>query len=349
MESFQADMPPIVDDTHKSWFLRISWFRIGALVLLLLIIPILGLMWWWDKEPAAIDGITLTEAGIAARGGKLVPGTMTTEALKQVVNQMLDKRGGYLSNDMLSPAIFMDNMPNWEFGVLVQCRDLARALRNGFSRSQTQSVEDIDLQEAEPLLSFTNDRWLFPSSESQYRKAITAIESYQVRLEDSNSQDARFFARADNLADYLGVVESRLGSLSQRLSASVGVARINSDEASENLPARTSPVPQQGLVRTSWFEIDDVFYETRGTAFALAQFLRAVEVDFGSVLDDKNARVSLQQVIRELEDAQQPVTSPMILNGNTFGLFGNHSLVLANYISRANATLIELRKLLERG
>ncbi|MES2626318.1 MAG: DUF2333 family protein [Pseudomonadota bacterium] len=349
METYQADMPPIINDNHKSWFQRISWFRIGAVILLLLIVPVLGLMWWWDTEPQAIDGIATAEAEIAASGGQIVTGTMTTEALKQVVNQMLNKRGGYLSNDVLSPAIFMDNLPNWEFGVLVQCRDLARALRNGFSRSQTQSVEDPDLQEAEPALSFTNDRWLFPSSESQYREAIEFIESYQTRLQDADSQDARFFARADNLADYLGVVESRLGSLSQRLSASVGVVGINTETAEVSVATRTSPLPQQGLVRTSWFEIDDVFYETRGTAFALAQFLRAVEVDFATVLEDKNARVSLQQVIRELEDAQQPVSSPMILNGSTFGLFANHSLVLANYISRANATLIELRKLLERG
>jgi hypothetical protein len=347
METFQADMPPIINDTGKSWYRRLSWLRIGVVILLLLVIPVLGLMWWWDTEPQAIDGVATTEAEASARGGQAVTGIMTTEALKQVVNQMLNKRGGYLSNDMLSPAIFMDNMPNWEFGVLVQCRDLARALRNGFSRSQTQSVEDPDLQEAEPALSFTSDRWLFPSSESQYREAIMFIEGYQGRLQDG--QNARFFARADNLADYLGVVESRLGSLSQRLSASVGAVAADADGLDIGVSPRTSPVPQQGLVRTSWFEIDDVFYETRGTAFALAQFLRAIEVDFGSVLDDKNARVGLRQVIRELEDAQQPVTSPMILNGSTFGLFANHSLVLANYISRANATLIELRKLLERG
>lgn len=349
MESFQADMPPVFNDNSKAWYRRLSWFRIGIVILLLLIIPVLGLMWWWDTEPVAVDGVAMTEADVAARGGQLVPGIMTTEALKQVVNQMLNKRGGYLSNDVLSPAIFMDNMPNWEFGVLVQCRDLARALRNGFSRSQTQSVEDRDLQQAEPALSFTSDRWLFPSSESQYREALAFIDSYQARLQAGNGQDARFFARADNLADYLAVVESRLGSLSQRLSASVGIAEADTDGVDIGVSPRTSPVPRQELVRTSWFEIDDVFYETRGTAFALSHFLRAIEVDFAAVLEDKNARVSLQQVIRELEDAQQPVSSPMILNGSTFGLFANHSLVLANYISRANATLIELRRLLERG
>ncbi|HEY6894026.1 MAG TPA: DUF2333 family protein, partial [Rhodanobacteraceae bacterium] len=32
-----------------------------------------------------------------------------------------------------------------------------------------------------------------------------------------------------------------------------------------------------------------------------------------------------------------------------FGFFANHSLVMANYISRANAAVIDLRELLRRG
>ncbi|MGB0764000.1 MAG: DUF2333 family protein, partial [Luminiphilus sp.] len=100
---------------------------------------------------------------------------------------------------------------------------------------------------------------------------------------------------------------------------------------------------------TPWLEIDDVFYEARGTTWALIHFLKAVEVDFADVLDKKNARVSLQQIIRELEATQATVWSPIILNGSGFGLWANHSLVMANYISRANAALIDLRELLAQG
>src|SRR5690606_12365609 len=117
----------------------------------------------------------------------------------------------------LSPGVLMDNVPNWEFGVLVQVRDLSKALRNDFSRSQTQSVEDPDLAEADPLFSSPNDRRLLPSSESQYRKGIAHLDAYIVRLGEPVSGGAQFYARADNLADWLAVVEKRLGSLSQRL------------------------------------------------------------------------------------------------------------------------------------
>ena len=39
----------------------------------------------------------------------------------------------------------------------------------------------------------------------------------------------------------------------------------------------------------------------------------------------------------------------MILNGSGFGLMANHSLVMASYISRANAAIIDLRDLMSQG
>ena len=105
----------------------------------------------------------------------------------------------------------------------------------------------------------------------------------------------------------------------------------------------------QQQVKTSWWLIDNEFYEARGATWALLHFLKAIEIDFNDVLENKNAKISVQQIIRELEDSQQAVWSPMILNGDGFGLVANHSLVMANYISRANAALIDLNELLNKG
>ena len=103
------------------------------------------------------------------------------------------------------------------------------------------------------------------------------------------------------------------------------------------------------MIKTPWLEIDDVFYQARGTSWALIHFLRAAEFDFADVLEKKNATVSLRQIIRELEATQETVFSPIILNGSGFGLVANHSLVMASYISRANAAIINLRELLAEG
>lgn len=321
-----------------------TWFAIGGLALGLPLLLVLGLMWWWDHEPPAFDPVNAAQERAAARGEPLAVGAVSVEALLGVAGTLLDKRGGYLSNDRLPPGVLMDNVPNWEFGALVQVRDYAKAFRNEFSRSQSQSVEDPDLAEADPLFSSPSNRWLLPSSESQYRKAIGHVEAYGQRLSGNARPAAQFHARADNLADWLAVVEKRLGSLSQRLSASAAPRERGAGEsehgAAEALPA---------LPRTPWSEIDDVFYEARGSTWALLHFLRAAEHDFAQVLRDKNAEASLRQVIRELEGSQRALGSPVVLNGAPFGFFANHSLVMANYVSRANAALIDLRRLLERG
>lgn len=320
------------------------FIRLGTLLFAVLALVTLALMWWWDREPPRFDVATSAAEAARAQGRTPAIGSATVRTLSAVAGTLLDKRGGYLSNDRLSPGVLMDNQPNWEFGALVQVRDLAKALRNDFSRSQTQSVEDADLAEADPLFSSPSDRWLLPSSESQYRKGIGHLDAYLARIENP-SGSAHFFARADNLADWLAVVEKRLGSLSQRLSASAGQAVLDTN------PDSASSAGSDGLtvIRTPWTRIDDVFYEARGATWALLHFLKAVEVDFDRVLRDKNALVSLRQIIRELEETQAPLHSPIVLNGTPFGFFANHSLVMANYISRANAAIMDLRALLERG
>lgn len=328
---------------------RNTWMKSFLVLFVLLSLVIITLMIWWSFEPDTFSVKDRAEQRATASQRVLATGSITTDTMIDISRVLLDKPGGYLSNDITPPAIFMDNMPNWEFGVLVQVRDMAKVMRNEFSRSQSQSIEDPDLSEAEPLFNYDHEKWMFLSSESQYRAGIKHLESYRKRLNE-NPTDAAFYARADNLVDWLAVVEKRLGSLSQRLSASVGQVRENTDFAGDASGA-TQHTPNQRVqfVKTPWLQIDDVFYEARGSTWALLHLLKAVEVDFADVIEDKNATASLKQIIRELEETQKDVGSPMILNGSPFGFFANHSLVMANYISRANAAIIDLRKLLENG
>ena len=179
---------------------------------------------YWSREPARLWVVAETPTGERA-----VVGYSTVHTLIDVVDWLLEKPGGYLSNDVLPPGLWLDNMPSFEFGVLTQCRDLARVLRNYHSRSQSQSIEDDDLALAEPALNTDNESWLFPAAEARYREAIEALRSYETRLTDADPGNAQFYARADNLREWLAVVELRLGSLSQRLSASVGQMRVNTD------------------------------------------------------------------------------------------------------------------------
>jgi hypothetical protein len=278
-----------------------------------------------------------------------VVGFSTTNTLIRVTETLLDKRGGYITNDKFPPGLWLDNMPNWEKGVVTQMRDLSRAIRNDFSRSQSQSKEDLDVVEAVEKFFSESNSWLFPPTERRYREGVEALYRYQDRLTGAAQPEAQFYARADNLREWLAEVEKRLGSMSRRLGNSVASSVINEELAGDPSAEAAQQQPDQIDVRTPWLEIDDVFFEARGTAWALLHFFRAIEFDFAQVLDDKNAEASVRQIIRELEASVEPMRWPVVLNGGGYGLTANHSLVMANYLARANAAVINLRELLDQG
>ena len=329
-----ADSPPL----PRPLWIPLTGYAAGVVLLVMI-----GVAWYWSRTP---DAFWVNEK---TNGDGTVIGYATTDTLIRVAETLLEKPGGYLTNDMTPPSVFLDNIPNWEFGVLQQVRDLARIMRNDHSRSQSQSREDPDITAAEPRFFFDNDSWILPPSESEYRAAIKGFEKYRERLSGIDGADARFFARADNLREWLAQVEKRLGSLTRRLGDSVATDVINTDLAGDRAAVATTTLGDRVPVRTSWFEIDDIFFEARGTAWALVHFFRAAEFDFADVLADKNAQVSVRQIIRELEASLTPIRSPMVMNGGGFGLFANHSLVMANYLARANAGVINLRELLDQG
>ena len=312
--------------------------RMAVGVLLFAGLLVGGLGFYWDSEPPLFE---VTRHGVT--------GSTTISTMITMTDQLLNKKGGYLTNDITPPGIMMDNIPNWEFGALVQIRDMARILQEHLSRSQSQSTEDADLVLAQNQFFFDKDSWMLPETESEYEQGASALRSYLARLEDKRQQAAQFYARADNLRAWLSVVESRLGSLSQRLSASIGKRQLNTSLAGDTAASQSTDTAPEQQIQTPWLELDDVFYQTRGATWALIHLLLAIEIDFHDVLQKKNALVSLQQIIRELEPTQETLWSPIIMNGSGFGALANHSLVMGSHVSRANAAIADLRRLLEDG
>ncbi|MEA1051546.1 DUF2333 family protein [Lamprobacter modestohalophilus] len=333
---------------------------VGVVVILLVIT---GLGMYWSVQPKPFDVIeNVTErAGSDAITGSgreslsTISGDVYVSTALRVAETLMKKPGGFIKNDVLPPGILIDNMPNWEYGVLTELRDTVRSLRNEFSRSQSQSIESDFLKKADSDFAFRSDAWFLPSAEEMYRDGIKQLEGYLAALMNKDS-NAGFFARADNLRAHLMVIEKRLGSYGQELAASVADAALVSTLAGKDSEMSDNPSASQAdvgapvvLERTPWTKVDDVFYQARGYSWALLHMMQAIEIEFRKVLEDKNAEVSMQQIIRELEKATVRKHSPMVLNGHGFGVLANHSLILASYIGRANAAIIDLRMLLERG
>ncbi|MDO9106338.1 MAG: DUF2333 family protein [Methylovulum sp.] len=318
-------------------------------VIVLVVLTILGA--WWGSEPGQFN--IMDEAEKRAKEthdteNKPI-GYVYTNTLAHIAEVLLHKPGGYITNDVGPPGVFLDNVPNWEFGALVMLRDATSALRNHFARDQSQSAEDPDLAVAEPYFYFENDSWALPSTEAEYQKGVEALHKYMERLQHygGNIKQAQFYSRADNLWQYTEVVIKRLGGLSTRLTANSsgsnygpGLTELEREEADK----QGTPI-----AKVTWLEIDDVFYEARGASWALLHILRAIKHDFKDILLDKRAMRTVDIMIKALENSLEPIFSPMILNGDGYGLFANYSLTMANYIARANAAALDLRDIMNRG
>lgn len=306
-------------------------------VLLVLAGALLVLGWYWSREPAAINpSSSVAAAPPSGQALAAEAGVVSTATLLAIARTLLDKPGGYISNDALPPGVLLDNMPAFEAGILAHVRDMLRVMRRDFSLSPSQSIEDPDLVRAESRFMFDSTSWLLPSTESEYRDGIAALDRYAARLAEPEGAGAHFYARSDNLARWFEDVDARLAAYGQRL-------------ASAAAPGAAAHI--------AWSEIDKGFYEARGYCWALRAQLQATQVDFAPVLVAHPAENSvanavgnntaeqnfLAQAIIALDGTQQPVNSPVILNGSEYGLLANHSLVMASYIARARAVLMQLR------
>jgi hypothetical protein len=328
----------------------ILWsFGILALIALLVLV-FLGE--WWSIEPKqfSIQEEAMERAKLT-KTTEIPLGYTYTNALAHIAEVLLHKPGGYLTNDVAPPGVLLDNIPSFEYGALVMLRDATSALRNHFTRDQSQSDEDPDLKIAEPYFYYEHDSWALPSTEAEYQKGIDALHKYMARLQTYGGtvKRAQFYSRADNLWQYTEVVIKRLGNLSTRLSASTAGAELipGLEVIEPNVAVRNAKVAP--MSQTPWLLIDNVFYEARGSSWALLHILKAIKYDFHDILLDKRAMNTVDIMIKALENALAPTLSPMVLNGSGYGLFANYSLTMATYIARANAAALDLRDIMNRG
>lgn len=112
-----------------------------------------------------------------------------------------------------------------------------------------------------------------------------------------------FQARDDGLVAWLEMVQNRLGSISQSLGSSVGEANLNTDSdlTDSNGVMRDINVDN---TKTPWLKIDNVFYEYRGSTWAMLLLMQSMKDDFKEVLEESKAMVIMDQIIAELNATQ---------------------------------------------
>jgi len=125
------------------------WMKVALWSTAVALLIFVGLGIYFSREPDIFWVNRSADAETATIG---IP---TTDTLIRVAETLLDKQGGYLTNDKMPPGVFLDNIPSWEYGVVTQVRDLGRVMRDDYSRSQSQSKEDPDMPGAHRSFSST--------------------------------------------------------------------------------------------------------------------------------------------------------------------------------------------------
>lgn len=239
----------------------------------------------------------------------------------------------WVANDpFFYPSSALDNMPNFQQGIVDSLTLFAVELRDRLGRVRGSSAADPDLQNAAGALNYSGTKWVFDfstsilpttTSEAQYRAAVRSLLSYQKRLA---AGAATFDARADNLQAYLDRVAIDLGSLSAAIDAQV---RQSGGDLFDG-------------------RCDDLFYRVKGQAYAYLLVLAAVREDFAAVIAERN----LGKAWTEMQDslAEIATLSPLIVwNGKLDGqLIPNHLVGQGFFLLRARTQLREIVGILEK-
>jgi len=242
-------------------------------------------------------------------------------------------RNGWVSNDpIFLPGSLLDNMPNFQQGMLQAMRRFTLELQDQIGRSRASSSIDPDLQKAVGLLNYSPTVWLWnpsvslapaQSSEAQYRAAMRALQSYNDRL---GRGQATFEPRADNLQATLDGIGKDLGDASSEIERQI-------DDNSGN-----------------WldFNADDVFYRTKGLSYAYGIMLRDLGVDFKQVIQEKGATQIWQRLVGSLMEVAA-LRPWVVVNGRPDALLQpNHLAAEGFYIQRARTQLYELIDILQK-
>ncbi len=225
----------------------------------------------------------------------------------------------------LHPAAGLDNMPNYQLGILYAASRFAIEMGDVLGRTRGSSAIDPDLDRAAGLLKYDGTIWYWGSgnfvptatADSQYRQGVGALVDYNRRLA---AGDATYDRRADNLIAFLDRVAADLGSASAAL-----------DERALQSNA--------GYFDT---RADDVFYNIKGRLYGYALILRDVGNDFGPVIAEKQASAIWDQMMTSLRTAA--AMNPLIVsNGSQDGLIiPSHLASQGFYLLRARTQLREI-------
>ncbi len=248
----------------------------------------------------------------------------TTNSMAFIIKREVDGKMWTPNLPIIFPAYALDNMPNFQVGIIEAVRDISSSMRKFIGISEQQKK---DIEEAYTLLRYSPYVWLLskksafsiaPSSNSQYRKAAKELRKF--------NQDGVYVPTISDLDRILQKISKGLLELTHK----------NEEHQQEN--------------SSNWvdFKADNLFYHNRGYAFAMWQISKALAFDFKEIILSSEAYTEWTYLISSLKKASEYKTI-VIRNGDPNGIFSPNHLIIQNYyLSRALSSAEKIRNLLSK-
>jgi hypothetical protein len=246
-------------------------------------------------------------------------GSQAVAVAADLIEREVDINRWVANDPWFQPAYILDNMPNFQTGVVAGVSRFAVELTDHLARVRGASQVDPDVDAAAGRLKYPGDVWIFewsstpvqPSSESQYRKAVEDLRRYNQRLA---AGQATFERRADNLIVTLERIAADTGGSSAALFEKIDTTR------------------------NRWFDFsaDDLFYNNKGRLYAYFILLRALGEDFKAVLGERKADSSWAELLRSFE-AAATLQPWVVING------GLDSIARPNHLANQGFLLLRAR------
>lgn len=244
---------------------------------------------------------------------KHLPMFETAESMSFLLKREVDRKMWTPNLPFVFPASVLDNMPNFQVGIVTGVKDFIPAMRK---ITQNTDAQKKDLKTAYKLLNYPPNVWLMtrkgkfnlaPSSNSQYRKAAVELHNFP--------RDGVFFPNVQDLDILLRQISKNLQELSIRNET------------------------QQREKSANWIDMssDDLFYFVKGYSFALWQITKTLGADFKEIILEKDLYTEWTYLVNSLKKAAE-FAPRVIRNGAPNSLLvPNHLMVQSYYLQRAIA------------
>lgn len=288
-----------------------SWWHVLLLVLIVFIFLYYPLGGWMIHK---IDKTTDYEIN-----HNTPEQSAAVEMMSFIINREVNDKMWTPNLPFFFPSYFLDNMPNFQLGMMSGVSTVASAMSNRLDSTIAESNDQLYLKNAAKLLKYDGRIWMFspsnrftpvPSAHSQYRKARKQLIKFN---QDLSSGHNVFYKSPADLVYFLNRINKSL-----KKSLNVIENQIREENSS--------------FVD---FKADNVFYYNQGKLYSFYLLMTALGSDYKDIIVKAGLYQEWTHVIKALENGSK-LDSLYIRNGSLNDLTApNHLNYLAFYTLKA--------------